>query len=262
MLLAATGTERRTSQHSQVSCRTFGFSYSGLGIRVKGGSRLGDGTQRANPQKRAWLRRALCLRFPTSSTSASARWPGSARFRPTSCASGRASSRSSSPTREAPASASTAAATSRWRCASRRLLKEEGYTIPGARQVLKAEFRQKEPQLSLLGEPSHSRTEAKQLRTLRRELAAIATMLAQPIGKLRRQQKALPQLPPQAPPIACHAPLPRSSSRRTCPRKTPKSPSTRLPASPAAQPSGPQRRRGRSSAASTPCALAPTCDVR
>src|ERR1022692_4253738 len=31
------------------------------------------------------------------------------------------------------------------------LLKEEGYTIPGARQVLKAEFKQKEPQLSLLG---------------------------------------------------------------------------------------------------------------
>src|ERR1700734_1271564 len=32
------------------------------------------------------------------------------------------------------------------------LLKEEGYTIPGARAVLKSEFRQKEPQLSLLGE--------------------------------------------------------------------------------------------------------------
>src|ERR1700734_4414263 len=31
------------------------------------------------------------------------------------------------------------------------LLKEEGYTIPGARQVLKAEFRQKEPQLPLVG---------------------------------------------------------------------------------------------------------------
>src|SRR5579864_1660441 len=30
------------------------------------------------------------------------------------------------------------------------LLKEEGYTIPGARHVLKAEFRQKEPQLSLI----------------------------------------------------------------------------------------------------------------
>src|ERR1700733_4299829 len=31
------------------------------------------------------------------------------------------------------------------------LLKDEGYTIPGARQVLKSEFRQKEPQLPLIG---------------------------------------------------------------------------------------------------------------
>src|SRR5580692_3351844 len=31
------------------------------------------------------------------------------------------------------------------------LLKEEGYTIPGARAVLKSEFKHKEPQLSLLG---------------------------------------------------------------------------------------------------------------
>src|ERR1700734_1984015 len=31
------------------------------------------------------------------------------------------------------------------------LLYDEGYTIPGARQVLKAEFRQKEPQLPLVG---------------------------------------------------------------------------------------------------------------
>ena len=48
------------------------------------------------------------------------------------------------------------------------LLKEEGYTIPGARAVLKSEFRQKEPQLSLLGD-SAPKSEARQLRTLRRE---------------------------------------------------------------------------------------------
>src|SRR5208283_4687182 len=58
------------------------------------------------------------LRSPTSSTSASARWPGSARFPPTSCAFGRVSSRSSSPTREAPDSASTDAAMSNSPCAS------------------------------------------------------------------------------------------------------------------------------------------------
>ena len=65
------------------------------------------------------------------------------------------------------------------------LLKEEGYTIPGARAVLKAEFRQKEPpQLTLLGEAAPSpKSEAKQLRALRRELQAIADLLAKPIGK-------------------------------------------------------------------------------
>jgi DNA-binding transcriptional MerR regulator len=66
------------------------------------------------------------------------------------------------------------------------LLKEEGYTIPGARQVLKAEFKQKEPQLALIptGAP-----DTKQLRNLRRELAAIADMLARPIGKPESTQK-------------------------------------------------------------------------
>jgi DNA-binding transcriptional MerR regulator len=64
------------------------------------------------------------------------------------------------------------------------LLKEEGYTIPGARAVLKSEFRQKEPQLSLLGDAIPiPKSEAKQLRTLRRELEAIAAILARPIGK-------------------------------------------------------------------------------
>jgi DNA-binding transcriptional MerR regulator len=64
------------------------------------------------------------------------------------------------------------------------LLKEEGYTIPGARAVLKSEFRQKEPQLSLLGEStSIPKSEARQLRTLRRELEAIVSMLSKPIGK-------------------------------------------------------------------------------
>jgi DNA-binding transcriptional MerR regulator len=64
------------------------------------------------------------------------------------------------------------------------LLKEEGYTIPGARAVLKSEFRQKEPQLSLLGDTVPiPKSEAKQLRTLRRELEAVAAILAKPIGK-------------------------------------------------------------------------------
>lgn len=67
------------------------------------------------------------------------------------------------------------------------LLKEEGYTIPGARQVLKAEFKQKEPQLSLLGNDIQ---DAKQLRGLRRELEAIAAMLSRPVGKVAATRKA------------------------------------------------------------------------
>ena len=67
------------------------------------------------------------------------------------------------------------------------LLKEEGYTIPGARQVLKAEFKQKEPQLSLL---KTDVPDAKQMRNLRRELEAIAAMLSRPVGKSAATQKA------------------------------------------------------------------------
>jgi DNA-binding transcriptional MerR regulator len=75
------------------------------------------------------------------------------------------------------------------------LLKEEGYTIPGARAVLKSEFRQKEPQpqLSLLGDSSIipvPKAEAKQLRFLRRELESIAAMLSRPIGKPAGASKA------------------------------------------------------------------------
>jgi hypothetical protein len=73
------------------------------------------------------------------------------------------------------------------------LLKEEGYTIPGARAVLKAEFKHKEPQLSLLG-GGVPKSEAKQLRVLRRELQAIVAMLAKPVGK-----------PAAAPRAATHA---------------------------------------------------------
>jgi len=71
------------------------------------------------------------------------------------------------------------------------LLKEEGYTIPGARAVLKSEFRQKEPQLSLVPEAAAA-PNLKQLRGLRRELAAIAALLAHPPGKAAHPRKAEP----------------------------------------------------------------------
>ena len=74
------------------------------------------------------------------------------------------------------------------------LLKDEGYTIPGARQVLKSEFKQKQPQLSLLTADS---PDSKQLRSLRRELEAIAAMLARPIDRHPAQMPGAPPLPPR-----------------------------------------------------------------
>lgn len=73
----------------------------------------------------------------------------------------------------------------------RTLLKQEGYTIPGARAVLKAEFRHKEePQLALISDGVGKET--KLLRRIRNELVAICEMLAQPVGKHPRPQKPQP----------------------------------------------------------------------
>ena len=69
------------------------------------------------------------------------------------------------------------------------LLYDEGYTIPGARQMLKAELKRKAPQLSLLGGTS---ADVKQLRLLRRELEAIAATLARPIAAPRGKQSLRP----------------------------------------------------------------------
>lgn len=63
------------------------------------------------------------------------------------------------------------------------LLYDEGYTIPGARQLLKIELKQKEPQLPL---PGAGLPEVKQLQGLRRELEAIAAMLSGPVGDAGR----------------------------------------------------------------------------
>jgi len=75
----------------------------------------------------------------------------------------------------------------------RSLLKEEGYTIPGARAVLKAEFKQKEPQLSLI---EGTGPDTRALRGIRNELAALAAVLARPVGKPAAAAKpqAIPSL--------------------------------------------------------------------
>ena len=60
------------------------------------------------------------------------------------------------------------------------LLYNEGYTIPGARQVLKSELKQKEPQLALSIEPSEPATDARQLRKLQQDLRSLHALLSKP----------------------------------------------------------------------------------
>jgi DNA-binding transcriptional MerR regulator len=98
------------------------------------------------------------------------------------------------------------------------LLKDEGYTIPGARQVLKAEFKQKVPQLSLI---ESDLPDTKQLRNLRRDLAALATMLSQPVApRSSAAQKSARKLRPADP----DSRAPRRASAQPEPAPAPASP--------------------------------------
>ena len=63
------------------------------------------------------------------------------------------------------------------------LLYDEGYTIPGARQVFKSELKQKAPQLALSIEDAAVETHSadpRQLRKLHKELRDLHTMLSRP----------------------------------------------------------------------------------
>ena len=76
------------------------------------------------------------------------------------------------------------------------LLYDEGYTIPGARQLLKSEVKTKEPQLSLLaqvGESDPARRE--QLRRLRGEMRHLLAMLEQPASSRTSGPAAVPAKP-------------------------------------------------------------------
>ncbi len=59
------------------------------------------------------------------------------------------------------------------------LLYEEGYTIPGARQVIKAELKQKAPQLSL-GIDDAAAAGVPQMRKLQKELRDLLAILSKP----------------------------------------------------------------------------------
>ena len=63
------------------------------------------------------------------------------------------------------------------------LLYSEGYTIPGARQVFKAELRQKEPQLALTIDNAPPTIDARQLRKLQKDLRDLHTLLSKPSAR-------------------------------------------------------------------------------
>jgi DNA-binding transcriptional MerR regulator len=63
------------------------------------------------------------------------------------------------------------------------LLYNEGYTIPGARQVFKAELRHKEPQLALAIDNASPKIEARQLRKLQKDLRDLHTILSKPAAR-------------------------------------------------------------------------------
>jgi DNA-binding transcriptional MerR regulator len=88
------------------------------------------------------------------------------------------------------------------------LLYDEGYTIPGARQLLKGELKHKEPQLALGIEGPPPPVDSRQLRELQKDLRDLHTLLSKPAAR------------PAVHPI--RAPRPANSLRASSPRATEK----------------------------------------
>jgi len=63
------------------------------------------------------------------------------------------------------------------------LLYNEGYTIPGARQVFKSELRHKEPQLALAIDNAPSTVDTRQLRKLQKDLRDLHGLLSKPAAR-------------------------------------------------------------------------------
>ena len=63
------------------------------------------------------------------------------------------------------------------------LLYDEGYTIPGARQVIKSELKQKAPQLPLAIEDPAPAADTRQLRKLQKDLRDLLAMLSKPAAR-------------------------------------------------------------------------------
>jgi DNA-binding transcriptional MerR regulator len=63
------------------------------------------------------------------------------------------------------------------------LLYDEGYTIPGARQVFKAELKHKEPQLALIADNAAPVADSRQLRKLQKDLRDLLAILSKPASR-------------------------------------------------------------------------------
>ncbi|MEO6806769.1 MAG: MerR family transcriptional regulator [Edaphobacter sp.] len=75
------------------------------------------------------------------------------------------------------------------------LLYSEGYTIPGARQVFKAELKQKEPQLALAIDNIPSGANTRQLRKLQKDLRDLHALLAKPAARTTVHSIRTPRTP-------------------------------------------------------------------
>ncbi len=81
------------------------------------------------------------------------------------------------------------------------LLYDQGYTIPGARQVIKSELKQKEPQLALGIDATAQSVNPQQLRKLQKELRDLLAILTRPpargaVHSIRAPRPAVPRPAP------------------------------------------------------------------
>jgi DNA-binding transcriptional MerR regulator len=79
------------------------------------------------------------------------------------------------------------------------LLYNEGYTIPGARQVFKAELKQKEPQLALTIEGTPPALDPRLLRKLQKDLRDLHALLSKPAAARAAVHPIRAQRNPSAP---------------------------------------------------------------
>jgi DNA-binding transcriptional MerR regulator len=83
------------------------------------------------------------------------------------------------------------------------LLYDQGYTIPGARQVIKSEMKQKEPQLALGIEQATPNVNPQQIRKLQKDLRDLLALLSKPPARaaVHTIRAPRPTAPRPTPPV-------------------------------------------------------------